>query len=247
MSENKCRICGATTDLRASGTEYVCADVVWCDHNRKQKYPSRPITFDLALVAEVKNEREHVQTVDIITDMKQTCSRCKTVVIGDPLGLSMVDVVDSSEMNKARWAVATALYNAMWEADERSYSRRKFDELQYHEQAPWLSATGADGWYLKSYLLENVGVGLSETVRKAGVEEAKKWPAFTDRRKVFRVTQAQFPVGWVHLSFSAHSSKTGEPVEHANVMVHICPKCAPAIFDAANVDPTEPFKDGVKW
>jgi hypothetical protein len=28
---------------------------------------------------------------------------------------------------------------------------------------------------------------------------------------------------------------------------HICPKCAPAVFDAACVDPMDPFKDGVKW
>jgi hypothetical protein len=211
----------------------------------------KEITFKLAPAAVVKEDRERTQTVDVLTDMKQRCSRCQTEVIGEPLGLTMQNVVDSKGMSDARRAVAAAMYGAWYVSENTATSEligaELFDDLAYERQNVWLQASGADGWSLQTFMLENIGVGLSETVRKAGIEEAKRWPAFTDRRKVFRVHSAQFPAGWITVAFNAHSGKTGEPVEHAHVLVHICPKCAPVIFDAACVDPTDPFKDGVKW
>lgn len=199
------------------------------------------IKFEIAAASDVKEPHQRVQTVDVVTDMTQRCSRCKTVAVGEPLGLSLIDVVGDKERHDAQRAVAIALYDAS------KVGTQTFDEQSWTIQSYWLREAAADGWSVESFSLDSIGIGLTPKARAAGVEEAKKWAAFSDRRKMFRVCQAKFPPGWLTLAFEARGSKDGVPVSHANVMVHVCPTCAPVVFDAANVDPANPFGDGVKW
>lgn len=201
---------------------------------------SQKITFEIADAREVKKERESSQEVSVITDFHQSCAKCKKRVIGRPLSLTLADAVDSKGLHDAQYAVAQAMFRVI-------HPDKLLGDLRYEMQTPWLKAAGGDGWRQESYSLEAVGFGLSAEVREAGVAEAKKWAAYTDRRQVFRATSAQFPPGWIHLSFQARSGKNGEPVEHAHVGVSICPDCAPSVFEAAGVDPRDPFTDGTRW
>lgn len=199
------------------------------------------IEFELADAEGVKKDAESAQAVSVITDMRRRCCRCKKAVLGEPLALTLVDVVDSQARHDAQHAVAVAMYDAAHPGSPRS-----FDGEPWSTQSAWLRAA-ADGWSIESFSFDAIGLGLDAKVRVAGVREAKKWPAYTDRRKVFRVTSAKLPPGWLTLSFEARGSRDGKPVLHGYVMVHACPECAPAVFGAAGVDPQEPFGDGVRW
>ena len=194
---------------------------------------------------EVKKDHETTQTVEVITDMRQSCVRCKRTITAKPLSLSLVDVVDSSERHRAQYAVAAAMYDANHRLG--SSTALAFDEEPYAVQAQWMREAAADGWRSETFSLDAIGRDLLPAVREAGINEAKKHRAYTDKRKVFRVSSAQFPPGWVTLAFEARGSKDGEPVDHDVRVLDICPECAPAIFDAANVDPQEPLGKGVRW
>ncbi len=196
----------------------------------------------LADTSEIKKPREETRDVSIITDFRQRCSRCKCSISGEPLSFNLVDVIDDKERHEAQYAVAGAMY-----AESQGPTAVPFYEVSYSGQAGWLRAAAADSWHIENFSFDAIGLGMHPGVRAAGVEEAKKWRAYTDKRKVFRASSVKFPPGWLCLSFQAHGSKDGKPVEHGYVMVHICPDCAPAIFDVTNVDPAEPFGDGVKW
>ena len=204
----------------------------------EMKRSGRTFTFELANAVEVKEEKERVQTVPVVTDMMQRCSKCRVLVVGKPLGLSLVDVIDSQKMHDALYAVATAMFEAEMVGQE-------FYAQAFEVQQPWMKQAGGDGWTLESFSVAEIGKNVSAKARMAGMEEAKKWGAYTDRRKVFRVTHAQFPPGWLFLSFETRG-KTGEPVRYQNVGVHICPDCAPEVFKAAGVDPKDPFGRGGK-
>lgn len=203
------------------------------------------IEFDLADAATVKKERETTQDVTVITDMGRHCCRCKRVVVAVPISLALDDVVDSDGRHNAQRAVAIAMYGASQHM--KSVMGAAFETESWANQLPWLRAAAGDGWSADSFVIDAIGRGLDAKVRAAGVEEAKKWPAFTDRRKVFRVSSAKFPPGWLTLSFQAHGSKDGVSVEHGYVAVHICPECAPVVFDTVNVDPKNPLSNGSKW
>lgn len=204
----------------------------------------KTITFELADPKISEDYRGSSQTVEILTDMRQHCSRCKKMVLGEPLALHIVDLVSSKERSEAQRAVAVAMYGA-YTALSPSHER-DFDKLTWSLQSDWLREA-ADGWDAEHFRLDAVGLGMIEKVRVVGVAEAQKWRAYTDKRKLFRVSQTQFPPGWLHMSFEAHRSRDGKPVRNGNVMVHVCPECAPAVFDAANIDPLDPFGDGVRW
>lgn len=200
-------------------------------------------TFVLADANEVRGEREVVQTVDVVTDMTRRCSKCRKRVVAESLSLSLVDVVDSKALHDAQWAVATAMFNVK----QAMLLGTQFSDLPYDRQAWWMKQAAEEGWVLSSFDLEKVGFDMNPNVRAAGIAEARKWAAYTDRRKVFRVSGAVFPPGWLHLSFEARSSKTGQPLKNANVIVHVCPECAAGVFAAAGFEPTDPFGNGAKW
>jgi ribosomal protein S27AE len=200
-------------------------------------------TFVLADAEEVRSAGEAIQAVNVVTDMVRRCSKCGARVLAEPLSMSLSNVVDHKGLHDAQWAVATALFNA----EEAMQCGAQFADLPYDRQTWWMRQVAAEGWEAATFVLEKIAPGLKESVRAAGIAEARKWPAFTDRRKVFRVSGAQFPPGWVHLSFEAHSSTDGRPVRYGNVGVHVCPECAPAVFAAAGIVPTDPFGNGAKW